>query len=253
MSKVSVLILAKNEQNNIGDCIKSCSFADEIVIIDDFSEDGTRDIAESLGARVVQRSLNGNWGEQRTFAVQQAQHEWIFFLDSDERCTPELAAEIRRVVDKNEKYGYWIRRINHFRRQVVRYGPLSPDWVCRLMPATGCRSEGRVHEKIIHAHQDKKLEHPMLHYTYETWDQYLRKMNQYSTLSAERYFSEGRGVSFIGDIILKPAFAFLKMYILKKGFLDGMLGYVFCKNYANYTMNKYVKLKYLLDGKNRPQ
>lgn len=89
----------------------------------------------------------------------------------------------------------------------------------------------------------------MLHYTYETWEQYLRKMNQYSTLAAEKYKQEGKASRPFFDLILRPLFAFIKMYFLKRGFLDGMLGYTLCKNYANYTMNKYVKLKYLLSKK----
>ena len=85
----------------------------------------------------------------------------------------------------------------------------------------------------------------MLHYTYETWEQYLRKMNQYSTLAAEKNKKDGKRCNFLFDIIFRPAFAFFKMYILKLGILDGALGYVLCMNYANYTLNKYVKLKYL--------
>ena len=88
MSKVSVLILARNEENNIKDCIESCNFADEVIVIDDNSTDKTKEIAEQLGARVINRSMNGDWGGQQTFAIQQAKYEWIFFIDADERCTP---------------------------------------------------------------------------------------------------------------------------------------------------------------------
>ena len=90
MSKVSVLILARNEENNIKDCIESCNFADEVIVIDDNSTDKTKEIAEQLGARVINRSMNGDWGGQQTFAIQQAKYEWIFFIDADERCSPEL-------------------------------------------------------------------------------------------------------------------------------------------------------------------
>ena len=245
MSRISVLILAKNEAHNIQECIESCRFADEVIVIDDFSTDQTAQIARSLGAKVIERSMNGDWGGQQTFAIEQAQCEWIFFIDADERCTPSLCDEIRQVVTSGEKYGYWVKRINHFQKQLVQYGPLSPDWVCRLMPKQGSRVEGFVHPKIIHQHSDKKLTHTMLHYTYQTWEQYLRKMNQYSTLAAEKNYQEGKRCHVVFDIVLRPAFAFFKMYVLKKGFLDGALGYMLSKNYANYTMNKYIKLKYL--------
>ena len=103
MAKISVLILAKNEEKNIGDCITSCNFAEDILVIDDGSTDKTQEIAESLGARVIHRSMNGDWGGQQTFAIQQAKFPWIFFIDADERCTPELAKEIEAAVDKNEQ------------------------------------------------------------------------------------------------------------------------------------------------------
>ena len=245
MGKISLLILAKNEELNVKECIESCPFADEIIVIDDNSDDKTKEIAESLGAKVINRSMNGDWGGQQTFAIQQASCELIFFIDADERCTPELSTEIKNTVAKGDKYGYWVRRINHFKHKVVKHGPLSPDWVCRLMPREGSYVEGFVHPKIVHQFKDKRLTKNMLHYTYETWEQYLRKMNQYSTLAAEKSKKEGKTCNFLFDIIFRPAFAFFKMYILKLGILDGMLGYVLCLNYANYTLNKYVKLKYL--------
>lgn len=245
MSKISVLILAKNEEKNIGDCITSCNFADDILVIDDGSTDKTQEIAESLGARVIHRSMNGDWGGQQTFAIQQAKHDWIFFIDADERCTPALCEEIKTVVAKGNRYGYWVRRINHFKHKIVKHGPLSPDWVCRLMPREGSYVEGFVHPKIVHKYENRKLTKDMLHYTYETWDQYLRKMNQYSTLAARKNFEKGKKSNFILDVILRPAFAFFKMYILKLGILDGKIGYMLSMNYANYTMNKYIKMRFL--------
>lgn len=245
MVPVSVLILAKNEEKNIGECILSCNFASEVIVIDDGSTDKTQEIAENLGARVIQRSMNGDWGGQQTFAIQQANFPWIFFIDADERCTPELCTEIAEKVNQGDKYGYWVRRINHFKHNVVKHGPLSPDWVCRLMPTEGSYVEGFVHPKIVHQFKDKRLKCDMLHYTYETWEQYLNKMNHYSTLAAKKNIEQGKKSNFILDIILRPAFAFFKMYILKLGVLDGQIGYMLCKNYSNYTMNKYIKMKFL--------
>lgn len=250
MKDVSVLILAKNEEKNIKECIDSCTFANEVIVIDDGSTDKTIEIAKNAGARVVQHSMNGDWGGQQTFAIKQAKCEWIFFIDADERCTPELCEEIINVLNKNEKYGYWVRRINHFKHKLVKHGPLSPDWVCRLMPTEGSYVTGFVHPKIVHQFEDRKLKKNMLHYTYETWEQYINKMNQYSTLAAKKNFEAGKNSNFILDIILRPMFAFFKMYILKLGFLDGELGYMLCKNYANYTMNKYVKLKLIQEKNN---
>ena len=247
MIKLSVLILARNEENNIEECINSVNFASEIIVIDDNSTDRTKELAEAKGARVINRAMNGDWGSQQTFAIEQAKEEWIFFIDCDERVTPELANEIIVAVKKGDKFGYWIKRINHFKHKKVNHGPLSPDWVCRLMPKEESYVTGFVHPKIVHKFKDKRLIKPMIHYTYETWTQYLNKMNQYSMLAAKKYYDAGKRSNFFPDIVFRPAWAFFRMYILKLGFLDGKLGYVLCKNYANYTMNKYSKLIELED------
>lgn len=245
MAAVSVLILAKNEEQNIKDCIESCSFADEILVIDDFSSDKTVEIAESLGARVITHAMNGDWGGQQTFAIQQATHDWIFFIDADERCTPALADEIVKTVVKGEKFAYWIQRRNRFHHNKATHGTLRPDYVCRLMPKEGSYVEGYVHPAIITPYEDRRLVSHMYHYTYDNWTQYLNKLNNYTTLAAEKYKKEGKSCSFFKDIVFRPGWAFFKMYVLDKGFLDGKLGWILAVNHYFYTLNKYVKLYYL--------
>lgn len=127
MVDVSVLILAKNEERNIEDCIKSCSFAQEIIVIDDYSIDATKVMAEGLGARVIQRGMNGDWGGQQTFAIQQASNKWIFFLDADERVTKSLASAICDAVIKDEKNAYWIERKNKFHYNNAEHGVLRQE------------------------------------------------------------------------------------------------------------------------------
>ncbi len=242
----SVLILAKNEEKNICDCISSCqTFADEIIVIDDFSEDRTKELAENAGATVLQHAMNGNWGEQQNFAIAAAKTEWIFFIDADERCTSELACEIKEKIQKKPELAYEVRRINHFKRRLVKYGPLSPDWVCRLMPKNGSSVEGFVHPKICCTVPVAKLDKDMLHFTYSSWNHYERKMKQYSDLAAKKYFSEGRRERFAFSVYARSVFAFLKMYFFKLGFLDGEIGFLFCCGYARYSFDKYVKLYFL--------
>lgn len=174
-------------KKNIGDCITSCNFADDILVIDDGSTDKTQEIAESLGARVIHRSMNGDWGGQQTFAIQQAKHDWIFFIDADERCTPELAKEIEAAVNKNEKVAYWIKRKNKFHFDKAEHGVLRPDYVCRVMPKKDSYVEGYVHPAIITPYPNKKMRGFMYHYTYDNWQQYFNKFNNYTTLAAEKY------------------------------------------------------------------
>lgn len=243
--KVSVLILAKNEESNITDCIKSVSFADEVIVIDDYSDDQTKALAEKLGAKVIQHNLAGDWGGQQTFAISQAANDWILFLDADERISPELAKEIGETIDKNDLAAYWIKRITKLKHNKVAHGVLRPDYVCRLMPTKGSRVEGYVHPAIIHPYTNKKLANVMYHYTYDNWDQYFNKINVYAKLAAEKYKKAGKRVNFFFDIILRPLWAFFKIYFLQLGFLDGKLGWILSINHSFYTMNKYVRLYYL--------
>ena len=245
MVKVSVLILAKNEKDNIKDCIQSCTFAQEIIVIDDYSTDNTKAIAESMGARVIQRSMNGDWGAQQTFAIEQATFPWIFFIDADERCTEKLVEEIEKIVAKNEQIAYWVQRKNEFHFNKARHGVLRPDYVCRLMPKKGSYVEGLVHPTIITPYKTKRMEGYLLHYTYDNWQQYFNKFNNYTTLAAEKYKKEGKSCNFFKDIMLRPLWAFIKMYFVQGGFLDGKMGWVLSVNHYFYTMNKYVKLYYL--------
>ncbi len=251
MVEVSVLILARNEEQNIRECIESCSFAADILVIDDSSTDNTVAIAQSLGARVVNHALNGNWGGQQTFAISQAKYPWIFFLDADERCTPQLGEEIGRMVAKNEQVAYWIKRKTRLRHNKVGHGALRPDYVCRLMPAKGSYVEGYVHPTIVTPYPDKKLQAHMYHYTYDNWQQYFNKLINYTGLAAEKYRKEGRKAYFLRDVVLRPLWAFFKVYFINLGFLDGKLGYILSVDHAFYTMNKYVRLYYLYksDGK----
>lgn len=245
MVDVSVIILAKNEEEKIGNCIKSCLFANEILVIDDGSSDKTVEIAKTLGARVLHRSMNGDWGAQQTFGIQQASFDWIFFIDADELCTPELAKEIEGVVTRNEQGEYWIKRINKFVHNKATHGVLRPDYVSRLMPKKDSYVEGYVHPAIITPYSKKKLKAHMYHYTYDNWIQYLNKLNNYTTLAAEKYKKDNKKCGFFKDIVFRPAWAFIKMYILNKGFMDGKMGWILSVNHYFYTMNKYVKLYYL--------
>lgn len=245
MVNVSVLILARNEEENIVDCIRSCQFAQEIVVIDDNSTDKTVSLAKAEGALVYTHALAGDWGQQQTYGIQQCSHEWIFMIDADERCTPELQIAIAQMVANNEPYACWIERKNAFHHNQATHGVLRPDYVCRLMPKKGTYVEGFVHPAIITPYKNKKIKGTLLHYTYDNWEQYFRKFNQYTTLAANKYKEQGKSCSFIRDIMIRPAWAFFKMYILDKGFLDGKMGWILSVDHYFYTMNKYVKLYYL--------
>ena len=244
--KLSVLILAKNEEKYIGDAIRSAQFADEIVVIDDFSDDRTVEIAESLGARVVQHALNGNWGEQRNYAIAEAKYDWLYFLDADERITKKLAASIQSVVTKNEPVVYSNARLSYYWEQPLAHGGWYPDYCVRLLPKDGTYVTGLVHEAMHYKYELKKFpeEARLIHYPYKSWEHYFGKFNTYTTLAAQKMKDEGKRASF-RDVLLHPLGAFLKMYVFKAGFKDGRLGLILACFHFAYTMAKYVKLYYL--------
>lgn len=253
MATISIVLIVRNEAENLPSCLQSCSFADEIIVVDDNSTDGTPQLAQSLSlkVKVFTRSLAGDWGAQQSFAINQATSDWVFLLDADERITPELASALKKI-SSGKKISYWVKRSNHLRNIDVTHGVLRPDWVLRMLPRAGARVEGLVHQKIITPFSTKKLHGPVLiHFPYKDWDQYWRKFNQYTKLAAEKAYEEGRRCIFWRDIFLRPFWAFFKIYFLNKGFLDGKAGWYFSLNHFNYTLTKYVRLYYLqkFDGK----
>ena len=244
MSTVTAIILARNEEQHIVDCIKSIQFADEILVIDDGSTDQTVSLATGLGAKVIPHPLNGDWSQQRRFGISQAQSEWILFVDSDERVSPELAKSIQRAI-QGEPKAYWLRRYNLFHHNRATHGVVRPDKVLRLMPREGATVEGAVHEAFISPYPQDTLEGKLYHYTYDNWHQFFEKFNKYTTAAANKYKAQGKSCSFLGDIILRPTWAFFKIYILQGGILDGKIGFLLSIYQMMYTMTKYVKLYYL--------
>lgn len=245
MNNITALILAKNEERHIRDCIASVAFCDEVLVIDDFSTDKTKELAEKAGAKVIQHALDGNWGAQQTFAIRQAKTKWVLWIDADERISEPLAQEIQDAVAEGGEYAYWIKRENKFRHNHATHGTLRPDYVNRLFPAKDSYVEGYVHQSIITPYSNRKLRNAMYHYTYANWHQYLNKLNNYTTLSAEKYKDRHKKCNFYVDVVLRPLWAFFKVYILDRGFLDGKMGWCLSVNHYFYTMNKYIKLYYL--------
>ena len=250
MNKLSTLIVAKNEEKNIKECIKSVEFSDEIIVIDDYSTDKTVEIATSLGAKVFQRAMNGDWSAQQNFSIEKATHDWVLLIDADERITPELAQEIKQKLQSDELIAYRIKRLNHFNRKIVRFGVLHPDFVTRLLPKKDFYLTGQVHPKLHYPYHEQNLKNYMLHYTYDNWDAYWRKFDKYTKLSAIRYKDENKSVNFFRDIIIRPIWAFFKVYVIQLGFLDGKIGWILSVNHYLYTMTKYARFYELKQGKN---
>lgn len=243
---LSVVILARNEADNIQDCIRSANFADEILVIENNSTDNTVELAKELGAVVMCRDLNGDYASQRNFAIEKAKHEWIMMLDADERITDKLKAEITEAVKSNLDFCYTVSRENHFVQGKVLHGDLRPDHVERLFRKSNSHYEGLVHERLYSDSPKKNLSGRLIHFPYRSWEAHLNKMNLYSSMVARKYYEKGRKCSFVLDILIKPFWAFFKVYFIHLGFLDGTLGFTFSALHYIYTLEKYLKLNSLI-------
>ena len=243
--QLAVIILTRNEEKNIRDCIASADFADEVIVVDSGSDDMTCEIAEALGAKVYQHPMDEEgFAGQRNFALDQTTAEWVLYLDADERITPELAAEIRQHIGKMPQQAADIKRISVVIDQRMYHGVYRPDYITRLFPRDKVQWEGVVHE---HAQTDLpiiRLQSPAHHYCLTSWEQYFEKFNRYTTLMAEKMHQHGKKTNLMAAH-LHAIFAFLQMYIMKRGFLDGKLGFILCEYHYFYTLTKYVKLYYL--------
>lgn len=242
MSDITVVVLTKNEEDHIVNVIKNAQeLTDKVLIVDSGSMDKTVEVAEKNDVKVVYRAWDNDFSAQRNFALKHVDTEWVLYLDADERLSDKLIDNIRLAIEK-EPAIYKFKRINNAFGKSFKYGVLGPDSVIRLFPTDQGHWEGKVHEKIICNLPLKVLDGHIEHYTYKDFDEYLAKMNMYSAIGAVKNYEAGKKVKYIKDFIFRPFFAFIKMYILKKGFLEGWMGFVLCLNYTNYTLNKYVKL-----------
>ena len=247
---LTVVILTKNEEKNIVDVIENAKkVSDKVLIVDSGSTDKTVELAEANNAKVIFRAWDNDFAAQRNFALEHVQTEWVLYLDADERVNDELAEAIKNVAKDSKKAMYrFIRRNSAFGKD-FKYGVLGPDSVVRMFPKDKVHWEDKVHERPVGDLPVVTLQGFLKHYTYKDFDQYISKMNSYSTIGAQNYKDKNKKVGVIKDFVLRPFFAFFKMYVLKKGFLEGWLGFVLCLNYANYTLNKYVKLKLINEDK----
>ena len=187
------------------------------------------------------RAWDNDFSAQRNFALKHLNTEWVLYIDADERMSDGLIKDVKIAINNNPAIYKFERRNNAFGRS-FKYGVLGPDYVIRLFPKDKGYWEGKVHEKVVCNLPLKVLSGHIEHFTYKDFNEYLEKMNMYSTIGAVKNYEAGKKVKYIKDLIFRPFFAFIKMYILKKGFLEGWMGFVLCINYANYTLNKYIKL-----------
>ena len=221
---LAAVILTKNEAKQIRECIATLGFADQVVVSDSFSEDDTVQLAEAAGAIVQQRPFD-NFAGQRNAALEAVAAEWVFFVDADERVTPALAEEVRRVIVEEPEVGWWAPRHNYIAGQRVRHGGFYPDYQLRLLRRCCARYDpGRpVHEVVILDGPAGQLQNELIHYNYDNWAQFHVKQRRYARLEAQAL--RQRGVKpwphkFISQWLRES----WRRYITLQGYRDGWLG-----------------------------
>jgi glycosyltransferase involved in cell wall biosynthesis len=238
---LSVVVVAQDAAAKLPDCLASASFADEILLVDSGSRDGTPELAARHGARVLHQEWLG-FGRQKQFAVEQAVHDWVLCLDADERVSPELAASVRAALAAPAAPVYRMARRNLFLGRWLRHGEGYPDWSTRLFDRRHARwSDDLVHEKVLYAATPGLLAGDLLHESADDLGRYLDKQNRYAALAARQLHERGRSAG-AAELVLSPLARFVKFYLLRLGFLDGLPGLVHIAIGCIASFMKYARL-----------
>ncbi len=234
-------ILTKNEERNIVPCVESLLWCDDVVVFDSFSEDRTVELAQETGARVVQHPFR-NFADQRNAALDAIESDWVFFVDADERATPELAREIRQVIQRTEINGWWVPRDNYIFGRLTRGAGYYPDYQMRLLRAGCGRYERPASEIVVLNGADGYLTQPLIHYNYET-------VAQFHIIQSAREIFEATNLHRQGvqlrphRLLVQPVRHFWWRYVTLKGYQDGLHGLRLCLLLAYYFgWRNYVRL-----------
>lgn len=245
---LSAVLITQNVASQLEECLKYLQFADEIIVVDAHSTDHTREIAMRYGARVVVHRWCG-FGAQKRFAVAKARYDWVLCIDADEYVPIELAQAIETLLIAPQNNAYQIPRCNYFLGRYLRHGEGYPDWSLRLFDRRYANwSEDAVHEKVIVTPGESIGRitggSSLLHHSAETLTAYLDKQNRYTSLQAQTLYEAGVQATAL-KLVLAPVSRFVKFYLLRRGFLDGIPGLIHIVIGCFFSFVKYAKLRAL--------
>lgn len=239
--KISALAITFNEEDNLKRYVDSLSFADEIIIVDSYSTDNTEQIARGLNVKFIQKEFI-NFSDQRNYAIQQAQHDWILFFDLDEVVTPELEAEIKKVLSAGDgAVAYNVKRKFHFMGKHIRFGGWQTDKVVRLFNKKHCSYSGLVHERLNAQGAVSGLKQKVDHFSYKSFDNYNGKLTLYSKLQAETLYGKKKRPNAY-HFFFRPFYRFCWQYFYRLGVLDGKEGFVLAYVHSFSVFKRYLQL-----------
>lgn len=238
---LAAVLITRNAASQLRPCLESLHFCAEIVVVDSGSPDGTQELAREFGARVIEAEWRG-FGPMKQFAVEQAAHDWVLCIDADERVSDTLRESILAVLSVPTFSAYRFPRCNRFMGRYLRHGEGYPDWSLRLFDRRHARwSDDAVHEKVLAATPVGELSGDLLHDTEETLETYLSKQNRYTTLAAAAAIDAGKRAG-IGQLLFSPVIRFIKFYLVRRGFLDGLPGFIHIVVGCHNSFAKYAKM-----------
>jgi glycosyltransferase involved in cell wall biosynthesis len=226
MQSITAIILTKNEEKNIKNCLKSLSWCDEIIVVDDNSQDKTVEIARKHKAKIFINPLHGDFASQRNFALAKAKSEWVLFIDADEIVPDSLAYEIQNATGSNNFNGFYIKRTDILWGKQLRYGETGNMKLLRLAKKDSGLWEGKIHEKWNIKNPAGILQNPIRHFPHKTLGEFIKEINFYTDIRAHELNEINVRISFCG-IFLYPLGKFMVNYVFKRGFMDKIPGLIF--------------------------
>ena len=242
MSELTVVILTKNEEQNILDCLNSVAWADKRVVFDSFSTDRTTELAQMMGAEVLQHPWR-DYAHQRNAALDRVKSDWIFFVDADERATPELGAEARQVIREGDAVGWWVPRKNYIWGKWIRHAGWYPDYQLRLLRRGRARYDPAhpVHEVVLLDGPEGHLENTLTHHNYHTLGQFVEKQERYTDDEAGILFQEGAQPHWRKPYT-QALREFWRRYVTLEGYKDGFHGLILSLLMGYYASQRQVRL-----------
>jgi glycosyltransferase involved in cell wall biosynthesis len=238
---ISGVVLTKNEDKNIEDCLKSLSWCDELIVLDDNSTDKTQELAQKMGAKVFVRELDNDFSDQRNFGLEKAKGDWVLFLDADERVSEVLRGEIQSIILDTKNNGFFIKRHDVWKGKTLTHGEVGSIKLLRLARKGFGSWTRKVHEVWNIKEPVANLKHPILHYPHQTVSEFVESIDKYSTLHAEEKL-KNKETSNLFRIIFYPIFKFIQNYLLRLGFLDGTQGFLYAALMSFHSYLSWSKL-----------